>query len=103
VTVRRESDTSRTVVVTHHAPHFSSVEPRYAQDPTTGAFASDLTRLTGRSSLWIHGHMHHSSSYRVDGTEVLSNPRGYMRRDGSSENRLFEPGLLFEIHQGDIK
>jgi len=96
-------DPARTVVVTHHAPHFNSVEPRYAYDPTSGAFASDLTRLMGRSHLWIHGHMHHTCSYTINDTEVLSNPRGYMRWDGSSENRQFEPGLLFEIFQGDTK
>jgi predicted phosphodiesterase len=98
-----KGDPSRTVVVTHHAPHFKSVEPRYEYDPTSGAFASDLTRLMGRSHLWIHGHMHQTSSYTVNGTGVLSNPRGYMRWDGSSENRQFEPGLLFEILQGDTK
>ena len=96
-----KGDPARTVVVTHHAPHFNSVEPRYAQDPTTGAFASDLTRLMGRCSLWIHGHMHHACSYTVNGTEVLANPRGYILWDGSTENRQFEPGLLFEIPQGD--
>jgi hypothetical protein len=57
-----KGDPARTVVVTHHAPHFNSVEPRYAYDPTSGAFASDLTRLMGRSHLWIHGHMHHTCS-----------------------------------------
>jgi predicted phosphodiesterase len=96
-----QGDPARTVVVTHHAPHFNSVEPRYAYEPTTGAFASDLTRLMGRCSLWIHGHMHHTCSYTVNGTEVLANPRGYIRWDGSPENRQFEPGLLFEIPPGD--
>ena len=94
-------DPARTVVVTHHAPHFNSVEPRYAQDPTTGAFVSDLTRLMGSSCLWIHGHMHSTCSYTVHGTEVLANPRGYILWDGSTENRHFEPGLLFEIPPGD--
>lgn len=96
-----KGDPARTVVVTHHAPHSNSVEPRYEYELTTGAFASDLTRLMGRSCLWIHGHMHHACSYTVNGTEVLANPRGYMRWDGSTENRHFEPGLLFEIPPGD--
>ena len=34
-----------TVVVTHHAPHWDSVLPRYQSDPVTGAFVSDLSTL----------------------------------------------------------
>lgn len=90
-------DPARTVVVTHHAPHRFSIEPRFERDLLTGAFASDLTHLMGRSRYWIHGHMHSSSRYNVNGTEVIANPRGYMRRDGTMENSFFDPGLVIEI------
>lgn len=90
-------DPARTVVVTHHAPHRLSVAPRFANDLLTGAFGSDLTRLLGKSRFWIHGHMHNSSRYTVNGTEVVANPRGYQRRDGSMENGAFDPGLVIEL------
>lgn len=90
-------DPEQTVVVTHHAPHMNSVEPRYANDRLTGAYASDLTRLLGKSRYWIHGHMHSSSRYTVNGTEVIANPRGYRRRDGSVENERFQPDLVIEV------
>jgi Icc-related predicted phosphoesterase len=90
-------DPSRTIVVTHHAPHMLSVEPRFGSDLLSSAFASDLTRLLGRSKFWIHGHMHGSSRYNVNGTEVVSNPRGYRRRDGAMENGAFDPNLIIEI------
>lgn len=87
----------RTVVVTHHAPHRLSVHPRFEQDLVTGAYASDLSDLMGRAALWVHGHMHDSVDYRVNGTRVVCNPRGYVRRDGSQENARFEPGLVLEV------
>jgi Icc-related predicted phosphoesterase len=92
-----KGEPARTVIVTHHAPHRQSIAPRYARDPLTAAYASDLTRLMGKSRYWIHGHMHDSSRYTVDGTEVVSNPRGYMRRDGALENSAFDPTLVIEI------
>jgi predicted phosphodiesterase len=87
----------QTVVVTHHAPHRLSVQPRYERDLVTGAYVSDLTHLMGRAALWVHGHMHDSADYRVNGTRVVCNPRGYARRDGSQENERFEPGLILEL------
>lgn len=92
-----EDHAQKTVVVTHHAPHMNSVERRFANDSLTGAFASDLSRLLGKSRYWIHGHMHNSCHYTVNGTEVVSNPRGYMRRDGSTENASFQPDLVLDV------
>ncbi len=66
-----------TVVVTHHAPHPRSINPKHEGKLLAAAFASDLTRLMGRSSLWIHGHVHHCLDYEVEGTRVVANPKGY--------------------------
>ncbi len=90
-------DPAKTIVVSHHAPHRNSVQPKYAADLTTGAFASDLTRLMGRARLWIHGHMHDSSDYEVNGTRVVANPRGYVLIDDSNENPQFKPDLVVEV------
>lgn len=84
-------------MVTHHAPHSLSVEIRYINDLTTSCYVSDLERLMGKAKYWIHGHMHSSSRYHVDGTDVIANPRGYARWDGSNENPFFEPDLVIEI------
>jgi Icc-related predicted phosphoesterase len=68
-----------TVVVTHHAPHWDSVHPRFQSDPVTGAYVSDLSALieAHQPDLWIHGHVHNSSDYRIGQTRVLANPNGY--------------------------
>jgi predicted phosphodiesterase len=90
-----------TVVVTHHAPHRLSLDDRFAAMPSAASFASDLSRLAGRSDVWIHGHVHRTSDYRLWGSRVLCNPRG---RPSISEagivtgnNPQFNAALVCEV------
>lgn len=92
-----KGDPTKTVIVTHHAPHLNSVPERYASDILSTAYASDLTRLMGQAHLWIHGHIHDSVDYVVNGTRVVSNPRGYMLRNGAFENARFQQEFLIEV------
>jgi Icc-related predicted phosphoesterase len=91
------TDPERTIVVTHHAPHRRSVHPRFQADGLTPAFASNLEPLMGKSRYWVHGHMHDSRRYQVNGTEVVLNPRGYPLFSGGFENKHFDPTLQIEI------
>jgi Calcineurin-like phosphoesterase len=94
-----------TVVVTHHGPHPGSVHPRYAGSPINAAFVSDLTPLMGRAAAWIHGHVHDSFDYVVNGTRVVANPRGYARNRHAAENPeqiewenpLFDKRMVIEV------
>lgn len=81
-----------TVVITHHAPHPRSLMPKNEGKLISAAYASDLTHLMGKACLWVHGHTHHSVDYTVDGTRIVTNPKGY--RD---ENRRFDPAFMIEI------
>ncbi len=87
-----------TVVITHHAPSRKSIHPRFAHSLLSACFVSDAERLLGSSrvQLWIHGHTHDSFDYRVNGTRVVCNPRGYAR-DGINENSRFDPDLTIEV------
>lgn len=83
------------VVVTHHYPSPLSTDPRYANEPASAAFGSDLPpEFFEGVNLWIHGHTHTSFDYETHGCRVVCNPRGYLQRDGSFENPRFNPGLL---------
>lgn len=68
-----------TVIVTHHAPHRGSIHERYATDPVTAAFVSDMDEEIRRwkPRAWIHGHVHSSFDYRVGDTRIVCNPKGY--------------------------
>jgi Icc-related predicted phosphoesterase len=83
-----------TIVVTHHAPHWDSVHPRFHSDPVTGAYVSDLSALieTYQPAIWVHGHIHTSSDYFVGATRVLANPHGY-----GPENLAFNSELVVEV------
>ena len=87
-----------TVVITHHAPSARSVHPRFAGSPLNACFVSNAEALAGggRASLWIHGHTHDSFDYRLDGTRIVCNPRGYVK-DGVTENARFDPHLLIDV------
>jgi Icc-related predicted phosphoesterase len=84
-----------TVAVSHHAVHWKSVDPKHQRDFVTGAYVSDLSAFieTRQPALWIHGHVHVSSDYRVgEKTRVLCNPHGY-----GQENPNFNGALVVEV------
>lgn len=87
-----ESFSGTTVVVTHYAPHPRSIATAYLGHPANPGFVLDLSDLMGRAALWIHGHTHSFFDYRVRGTQVVCNPRGY-----PGESTAFRPELVVEI------
>ena len=99
----------KTVVITHHAPHPGSVHTRWAGNLLNAAFVSDLTRLMGKSALWLHGHTHDSFDFAVHGTRVIANPMGYRTSNWpephgvqtalrvTTENARFDPAFVVEI------
>lgn len=88
----------KTVVVTHHAPHWCGVAKRFQMHPLTVCFASHLDHLMGKSALWLHGHTHDAFDYDIEGTRVVCNPRGYAYGTNSlPENLGFQLGLIIEI------
>jgi len=87
-----ESFGGTTVVITHFAPHPLSIAPFYANHPGNPSFVLDLAPLMGRAAVWIHGHTHPRFDYRVRGTRVVCNPRGY-----PGEPTDFRPDWTIEI------
>lgn len=100
-----DTTADNTVVVTHHAPSYCSLPDNKKDDALAGAYASDLTHLMGKAMLWLHGHVHSSNDYVVNGTRVVSNPRGPLILDkkgkpapgGDHRNQAFNENLLLEL------
>jgi predicted phosphodiesterase len=86
-----------TVVITHMAPSKLSVVDEYENDLTSAAYASRLDAMVQKADLWVHGHMHDSFDYSVGACRVVTNPCGYIRRDGSAENENFDPNFVIEL------
>jgi predicted phosphodiesterase len=87
----------KTVVITHMAPSLASVAQRYATDPVSAAYASNLEELVRKADLWVHGHTHDSFDYRIGECRVLCNPDGYRLSGGRRENADFDPELVIEV------
>lgn len=91
----------KTVVITHHSPHASSVHKKYSGDPFNPAYHSDLSLLVegGGADLWIHGHTHSSFDYVAGGTRVVCNPKGYGPGvwNGIPENKEFQDGFVVNL------
>lgn len=73
------------VVVSHHAPSFKSVHPKYRGDfHLNGGYCSDLEdfiRDREQIKVWICGHVHHKHEYYIKNTKVVCNPRGYINNE----------------------
>lgn len=83
------------VVITHHAPSVQSIPENSRSDLTTAAYASRLESFIERyqPALWLHGHVHHASDYKIGNCSVICNPRGYP----GAWVKGFQPEGLIEI------
>ncbi|ALK97370.1 metallophosphoesterase [Massilia sp. WF1] len=91
-----------TVVVTHYAPSLRSADPRYGVTPGTAGFCNSMDELIPWADLWMHGHLHCTNDYVVEGElggrprscRVVANPLGYANK---GEQEAFRPELVIEI------
>jgi len=72
------------IVVTHHPPVREASPAKFAGDPLTPAFVSDMRAEieVWQPDLWVCGHTHHSFSLQIGRTTVMASQRGYV---GSKE------------------
>lgn len=84
----------KNIIVTHHSPSANSLPEMHRKDRINAAYASNLESLIEKLSpeLWIHGHIHESSDYRIGQTRVVCNPKGYL-----CENRDFRHKFIISI------
>ena len=84
----------KTIVVTHHAPSYKSVDIFKAK--FEDAYASSLEHLIEKHrktiNAWFHGHLHVPVNYKISGVPIVSSPRDYpfLVFDQSAENFIFE-------------
>ena len=93
-----ENPNKKIVVISHHAPSSKSIPIQYKHSPVSAAYASNLEELFikyDNLKLWCHGHMHSSCNYKLHGTKVICNPRGYF-----TENPIFKPeGIIIDTNK----
>ena len=91
----QKSAGSKAVVISHHAPSPASLPLERASETSSAAYASQLEYIMEKysPSLWVHGHIHISSDYKVGLCRVVCNPRGYP----DERNPNFKPDLVVEV------
>lgn len=96
-TIAQNNKDKKIVVITHHAPSFSSIHPMYIRDrEMNGGYASNLDNLildNPNIKVWNHGHVHHKFDYMIGDCRILCNPRGYVGYESST----FDVNFTFEI------
>lgn len=78
--VLKERESKPTIVMTHHAPSYLSLNKKHSGNGLDGAYASDLSDLIlgwPQIKYWVHGHTHMNVDYAIGSTRVLSNQWGY--------------------------
>jgi predicted phosphodiesterase len=91
-----------TVAVTHYAPSLRSADPRYGVSAGTAGFCNSLDELIPYADVWMHGHLHCTNDYVVDGVadgrayscRVVANPLGYASK---GEQAAFRPELVITV------
>ncbi len=92
-----------TVVVTHFAPSLLSADPRYGLSPGTAGFCNALDPWLPMADLWLHGHLHCTLDYTVEGPRpdgstgrcrVVAHPLGYADK---GEQEGFDPSRVIEV------
>lgn len=79
------------VVFSHHAPTYQ--ENERPVNKITCAFRTDLDYLIKYPIVyWCYGHTHHSTKFKINDVDIISNQVGYIR-----EHTKYNPRLFIEV------
>ena len=87
--------TGNEIVITHWAPSYTSGDSQFIGDSLNGYFTNAMDHFIEilGPSVWVHGHCHNTSDYRIGDTRILCNPRGYAPNainEDFNVNKFFE-------------
>lgn len=90
-----ESKNSKTVIITHHLPSYSTIDKKFINMNGT-AFANHLDYLFDDiNGLWIHGHSHEKCIKYVNNLKIVRNPLGYPSENSNMKTN--ENFYLFDM------
>ena len=77
-TVLDELSGEKVIVMTHHLPTKSCVDPRYKNSNFEKGFVAAVDNLVEKAKLWIFGHTHCHIDFIEGSTRLYANPLGYI-------------------------
>jgi hypothetical protein len=93
---------TKTWILTHHAPSYQSVHPKYrTAGIANGAYVNNFDDLIldhPQIKCWSHGHTHSSFDYLIGDCRVICNPRGYYNGYNNADLNIdFDSNLTIEL------
>jgi Icc-related predicted phosphoesterase len=69
----------KNIIITHHLPSYSCIDPKYRNSSLNQFFANDLDYLINelKPVAWIFGHSHSAVDIKIGETRCVSMPTGY--------------------------
>ena len=95
-----KNDNSKTIVVTHHMPSYSTIDPMYRQSEPAitlnAAFAAHMDDVIEKyqPAYWFFGHTHTKYVGQIGSTQLRCNPLGYPN-ESNTVRGVFDP--LFSV------
>ena len=88
-----QSEDKKCIVITHHIPSHSVIDPVYKGGEINSFFASDCDELISSPViLWAYGHTHLKANHRIHDVEMICNPKGY-----PSEYSRYSTTCIFKV------
>lgn len=91
---KQQESGNRVIVVSHHAPTYQSIHPKFASSKLNNAYYTNLEWLMIDLQIknWMHGHVHNLVDTMIDCCRVTCVPRGYI----TVETTGFDPVFYLE-------
>lgn len=93
-----ENPDKKIVIISHHAPSRKSIAPQYRKSELNPAYASNLEWLIEKYSnikLWVSGHSHNDSDYKVAQCRCIARPFGYYNENNRDLTKFGEDRNCF--------
>lgn len=87
----KNSNDMDTIVITHHAPYKSAIDP--VDDPKNiyskfyTSEQDDFIKDNKNIKMWIHGHIHYPFDFQLGDTRIFSNPQDYSLSEDKNPQR----------------
>lgn len=91
----KDSVGKKCIILTHHLPLWSLINPRFERHPLNEAYVNDLTDIMTRYNdtikMWVHGHSHDFMKKQCGDIVCVRNPVGYIKY---GEGRDYQPTVI---------
>lgn len=92
----KEKKNEKTIIMTHNSPSYSSNLSKYDGDLLNSFFCNKMDDyiIEHKPNVWIHGHLHNTSLYKIGDTRIVCNPLAYPYENMNRRNITIDLNTL---------